>query len=492
MKLNILHSLEMMKDYDSYVIPFFSPSVMSNFFDEDFCNLINPYIEAGLFKAKKGEIYSFTSFFRGQNKHVNIVLVGFGEESDLTTDILMENFGKSITELQSLKAQKPVVFIENIASGVNKVDSFLKSCKAMLLAEYTFEKYQTKDDKTCRIDFIDIFTQYYEAERCEKRASIIAANTILARDLTNEPSNFLKPSTLVEKTLEAFEGLNLDIKIYDQPEIEKFKMEAFLSVARGSSSKPKLIVINYNGNKKSDEKLALIGKGLTYDSGGYSIKPSDSMMAMKTDMAGAAAVIGAIKSIAESKLKVNVVAIVAACENMLSGDAYLPGDLIGSMGGKFIEVINTDAEGRLTLADAVTFAIREEQATKLIDIATLTGAVLVALGDDYAGIVANDEHLYKIVEKASKMANEKIWRLPLDEKIIEKNKSEIADIKNSGGKNAGASIAGAFISAFVEDLPWVHIDIAGTSATDKNRPYCRRGGTGYGVELLFDIASQIK
>lgn len=492
MKLNILSNLEIMKDYDSYVIPFFSPAVLSDFFEEGFCDLVNPYIEAGLFKAKKDEIYSFTSFFQGNGKHVNIVLVGFGEEKDLTTDILMDSFGKSITALQSLKAVQPVIFMENIASGVNKVNSFLKSCKAMYLAEYTFEKYQTKDDKTCRIDSIDLYTEYDEAERCEKRASIISANTIFARDLTNEPSNILKPSYLAEKTQEAFKELGLDVKIYGQSEIEKFGMEAYLSVARGSSSKPKLIVINYNGNKKSEEKLALIGKGITYDSGGYSIKPSDSMMNMKTDMAGAAAVIGALKSIAEAKLKVNVVAIVAACENMISGEAYLPGDLIGSMSGKFIEVINTDAEGRLTLADAVTFAIREEKATRLIDVATLTGAVLVALGDDYAGIVTNDEPLYKIVEKASKMANERIWRLPLDERIIEKNKSEIADIKNSGGRNAGASIAGAFISAFVEDVPWVHIDIAGTSAADKNLPYCRKGGTGYGVELLFDIASQIK
>jgi len=492
MKLNILHSLEIMQDYDSYVIPFFSPSVMSDFFEEEFCDLITPYIESGLFKAKKGEVYGFTSFFRGTNKHVHIVLVGFGEEKDITTDILMDSFGKSITMLQSLKAKKPIVFMENIAYGINKVDSFLKSCKSMILAEYAFERYQTKDDKTCRIDILDIFTEYSEAERCKKRASIIAYNTILARDLVNEPSNTLTPSVLAEKALENLGGLGLDIKVYDEAEIKKFGMEAFLSVAKGASSKPKLIVINYSGNKKSEEKLAFVGKGLTYDSGGYSIKPSDSMMTMKTDMAGGAAVIGAIKSIAEAKLKVNVVAIVAACQNMISGEAYLPGDLIGSMSGKFIEVVNTDAEGRITLADAVTFAVEKENATMLIDIATLTGAVLVALGFDYAGVVAHDEQLYSVVEKAAKMANEKIWRLPLDESLIEKNKSEIADIKNSGGRYAGASIAGAFIGEFIKDIPWVHIDIAGTSATDKNLPYCRKGGTGYGVEMLFGIASQIK
>jgi len=492
MKLNILHSLEIMQDYDSYVIPFTSPALMSDFFEEDFCDLIRPYLDSELFKAKKGEIYSFTSFHKGTSKHVNIVLAGFGEEKDLSIDILMNSFGKAVTALQTLKAKKPLVFMENIAPCVNKVDSFLKSCKAMILAEYAFERYQTKEDKTYRIDSLDIYSQYYEAPRCEKRAAILAENTIIARDLVNEPSNFMKPADLAQKTKDLLDGLNLEINIYDEDAIRKFGMSAFLSVAQGSFAEPKLIVVNYRGNKNSGEKLALVGKGLTYDSGGYSIKPTDSMMTMKTDMAGSAAVIGAIKSIAEAKLKVNVVAIIAACENMISGKAYLPGDLIGSMAGKFIEVVNTDAEGRLTLADAVTFAQENEKATKIVDIATLTGAVISALGLDYAGVVTNDDEFYKLVEKASKMSNEKIWRLPLDDGIKDKNKSEIADLKNSGGKYAGSSTAGAFIGEFIKDTPWIHIDIAGTSAAEKDISYCRKGGTGYGVELLFDIASQIR
>ena len=216
------------------------------------------------------------------------------------------------------------------------------------------------------------------------------------------------------------------------------------------------------------------------------------MITMKSDMAGSAAVIGAMKSIAEAKLKVNVVGIIAACENMISGEAYLPGDLIPSMSGKFIEIVNTDAEGRLTLADAVTYAIKNEQATKIVDIATLTGAVIVALGLDYSGVVCNDEHMFSIVEKASKISNEKIWRLPFDESIKEKNKSDIADLKNSGGRYAGSSTAGAFIGEFVEEIPWIHIDIAGTSFAEKDQAYCRKGATGYGVELLFNIAAQVK
>lgn len=492
MKLCILNTLEIMQDYDSYVIPFFSSKKMADFFEPEFCNLINPYIESELFSGKKGEIYSFTSFFNGTNKHVHIVLVGFGDEASLSTELIMSSFGKSIVRLQTLKAKKPVIFLENLSPAIDKVDYLLKSFKAMILAEYTFENYQTKEDKTTRIDFIDIFTQYTEANRCAKRASLFAKNTIAARDLVNEPANMLKPSDLAEKAVSLLDDLNIDIKVYNKNEIEKLGMTAFLSVAKGSTSEPKLIVMNYTGDKKSDEKLALVGKGLTYDSGGYSIKPTDSMITMKSDMAGSAAVIGAMKSIAEAKLKVNVVGIIAACENMISGEAYLPGDLIPSMSGKFIEIVNTDAEGRLTLADAVTYAIKNEQATKIVDIATLTGAVIVALGLDYSGVVCNDEHMFSIVEKASKISNEKIWRLPFDESIKEKNKSDIADFKNSGGRYAGSSTAGAFIGEFVEEIPWIHIDIAGTSFAEKDQAYCRKGATGYGVELLFNIAAQVK
>ena len=492
MKLCILNTLEVMQDYDSYVIPFFSSKKMADFFEEDFCSLIKPYLESELFKAKKGEIYSFTTFFSGTNKHIHIVLAGLGDEKDISSEILMNSFGKAVTTLQSLKAKKPIIFLENISPCVDKIDYLLKSFKAMYLAEYTFENYQTKEDKTQRIDFLDIFTQYSEANRCAKRAVMFAENTLLVRDLVNEPANMLKPADLAKKAEDALDGLNIDIKIYNKSEIEKLGMTAFLSVAKGSASEPKLIVMNYKGNKKSEEKLALVGKGLTYDSGGYSIKPTDSMMTMKSDMAGAAAVIGAIKSIAEAKLKVNVVAIVAACENMISGESYLPGDLIPTMGGKFVEIVNTDAEGRLTLADAVTFAIENEEATKVVDIATLTGAVLVALGLDYSGVISNDEALFNIVDKASKISNEKIWRLPFDEGIKEKNKSEIADLKNSGGKYAGSSSAGAFIGEFAGEVPWVHIDIAGTSFAEKDQSYCRKGATGYGVELLFNIAAQVK
>lgn len=492
MKLRILETLEVMRDYDSYVIPFYSPATLADFFESEFCNIVNPYIESKLFEGKAGEVYTITTFFQGTTKHINLVFVGFGDKDKVTTDTLMSGFGKAVTALQKLKAKKPIVFLENLNLADSKIDSFLKVSKAMILANYSFEKYQTKEDKLHSIHSLDIFTTFPEANKIAGRATMLANNTIIARDLVNEPANYLKPADLAKKAVDYLDSTDVDVKVYDFNDIKKLDMKAFIAVAQGSDAEPKLIVMNYQGDPSSKEKLALVGKGLTFDSGGYSIKPTDGMASMKSDMAGSATVIGAIKSIAEAKLKVNVVAIVAACENMISGKAYLPGDVIGSMNGKTIEVLNTDAEGRLTLADAITYAIRKEHVTKVVDIATLTGAVLVALGLDYAGGFTNNEEFYEKLEKAGKMSNEKLWRLPIDNNLKDMVKSEIADLKNIGGRFAGSSTAAAFIGEFTEDIPWIHIDIAGTSGTDKDLAYCRKGATGYGVELLFHLAALSK
>lgn len=491
MKIQLLNNLDIMRDYDSYVIPFNADVQLGDFFDEDFKNMLQPYIDAKLFEGKKEQIYSFTSFYQNSSKHVHIVLVGLGEHEKMTAEVVMNSFGKAVKELQTLKSKRPIFMFQNAKNELNQIDSFLKAVKAILLAEYGFEKYQTKEDKLHALGEVAIYTEFADADKCLKRAQMLAENIILARNLVNEPANVVKPVDLANLAADALAGLPVDVKIRNKSEIEKLGMKAYLAVAQGSAAEPRLIVINYQGNPASNKKLALVGKGLTFDSGGYSIKPTDGMMNMKTDMAGSAAVIGAIRAIAQSKLKVNVVAIVAAAENMISGNAYLPGDIIGSMAGKTIEIVNTDAEGRLTLIDAVTYAIEEEKATKIVDIATLTGAVLVALGTDYAGIVTNDEDFFHVFEKAAKVSGEKIWRLPLDEAGKALNKSKIADLKNSGGRFGGSQVAGAFIGEFVQDLPWIHVDIAGTSDVSEDKPYCRRGATGYGVELLFTLASMM-
>lgn len=487
MKLNLLDNLTQVSDYDALVIPFTAALELKDFFDESFTNLLAPYLASSLFEGKKEEVYSFTTFLADSKKQVHIVLLGLGEAEELCSERLMNSFASAVKTLQTLKAKKPVVILDNITEEINHLERFLKTAKAMYLAEYANDKYLS--EKVHRLEQVYVVSSYKEAEKCLKRAEMLANNIIIAREVINEPANIIKPEGLASYAADVLNGLAVDLKIKSRSEIEKLGMKAFLAVAQGSDAEPKLIVMNYQGDPSSKEKLALVGKGLTYDSGGYSIKPSDGMKDMRYDMAGSGAVIGAMKAIAEAKLKVNVVAVVAACENMVSGRSYLPGDILTTMNGKTVEVDNTDAEGRLTLADAVTYAIRKEQATAIVDVATLTGAVLVALGTKYAGILTNDEAFYEKFEKAAKISSEKIWRLPYDDQIKDLNKSKLADIKNTGGRWAGASSGGAFVGAFAEDLPWIHVDIAGTADTTEDTPCCRMGATGYGVELLFTLAS---
>jgi leucyl aminopeptidase len=248
----------------------------------------------------------------------------------------------------------------------------------------------------------------------------------------------MTPEKLAEEAKKAGANSGFEVTVYDKPEIEKLNMNAFLSVGKGSVNTPKLIVMEYNGSKSS-EKLGLVGKGLTYDSGGYSIKPSKSMSTMHSDMAGAAAVIGAMSIIASMELKVNIVAVVAACENRISHEAYLPGDILESMSGKFIEVNNTDAEGRLTLADAVTYIKDKHKVNSIVDLATLTGAIITALGKYRAGSFTNNDDLHEKIEKASNISGEKIWRLPCDEELRQSIESNVADIRNS---TQGSTIGG--------------------------------------------------
>src|SRR5699024_3409888 len=240
-------------------------------------------------------------------------------------------------------------------------------------------------------------------------------------------------------------------------EIEELDMEAFLAVSKGSEEEPQFIKMTWNGNPDNEKKLALVGKGLTYDSGGYSIKSSNGMITMKSDMAGSAAVIGTMKSIAMSNLNKNVVGIIAACENMLSGGAYKPGDIIGSMAGKTIEVLNTDAEGRLTLADALWYAAEIEKADEIIDIATLTGACVVALGNINSGAITNNENLMKKVRNAANLSGEPVWQLPSNDEYRELIKGDFADLKNAASGGAGTITAGLFLEEFVNNTPWVHL-----------------------------------
>ena len=363
------------------------------------------------------------------------------------------------------------------------------------LANYTFNKYKTdtKEEKELNVSIsrCGVKEATKEIEDAINEGVEVAKGIIIARNLVNEPSNVIYPETLAEAAVNAGKESGFEVEVHGVEKIKALKMEAFYNVAKGSVKEPKLIVMRYFGDKDNKENvLGLVGKGLTYDSGGYSIKPTTGMVDMKSDMGGAASVIGALSVIAKRELKLNVIAVIAACENLISGDAYKPGEVIGSMAGKTIEVVNTDAEGRLTLVDAVHYIITEEKVNEVIDLATLTGAALVALGETTTAVVTNNEGFFNELKSASEYTGDKMWQLPTFDDYKELIKSDIADLKNSGGRFAGTITAGLFIEAFVQDKPWLHLDIAGTAWTSKNSNLGVKGGTGAPVHTLYELAKR--
>jgi len=310
--------------------------------------------------------------------------------------------------------------------------------------------------------------------------------------LVNEPANVLNPIELAQRAKIAGDTSGFEVEILEEDRIKELNMEAFIKVASASDNPPRLIVMRYRGDKDNEKNiLGLVGKGVTYDSGGLSIKSSEEMLTMKCDMGGAASVIGAMSAISQLKLKVNVVGVIAACENMISGSSYRPGDIIKSMAGKTIAIGSTDAEGRLTIIDAMNYIIEKEKATKIIDIATLTGSSIKALGRVATAVVSNNDDFYEELYKASFKAGEKIWRLPIFKEYKELIKSDIADLTNSSG-DPGVITAALFIGEFVQNKPWIHMDIAGTSWSNESVGYLSKGGTGIGVRTLYYLIKNIK
>jgi leucyl aminopeptidase len=308
-----------------------------------------------------------------------------------------------------------------------------------------------------------------------------------ARGLINEPSNRKPPRVIAERFREMASGAGLTVEILDDQAIRDLRMGALIGVGQGSDEPPRLVVMRYDGNPGSPKKLALVGKGVTFDTGGISLKPSDGMEKMKYDMAGGATVMAAVRTLALYRAPVNCMAVVPLAENMPSGRAQRPGDVVHSMSGKTIEIINTDAEGRLILADALAYA-RHLGATHLVDLATLTGAARVALGPFRVGVMGNDQRLIDSFLSAAKRAGEKMWQMPMDDEYRDLIKSTVADIANSGGRFAGMITAAKFLQEFVGDTPWVHLDIAGIAWNDEEKPYLPKGPSGVAMRSLVEFA----
>lgn len=440
-----------------------------------------------LFKGDLGEVYADVS-----PKGENVIFLGLGEKDKLNLDGLRKAFHSVSKELNKLKIESANLVLEEF-ENLSYYDSTLAIVEGILQSEYSFEKYLS--EKKTKL----ILNEFYfdvEEEKSEevsnaiKEGKNIIEGIFLARDLVNEPPMIMTPKELANRAKMELEDLDVEVEIFGRDKITELGMEAFLSVSKGSANEPQFIVMTWNGDLASDEKLALVGKGLTYDSGGYSIKSTAGMVTMKADMAGSASVIGAMKSIALNKVKRNVVAVVAACENLISGEAYKPGDVIGSMSGKTIEVLNTDAEGRITLADSLWYAATVVKADRIVNVATLTGACVVALGTVNTGAVTNNQDLMDDVLEASRVSGEPTWQFPTNEEYKEVLKGDIGDLKNSTTGGAGSITAGLFLGEFVNDVPWVHLDIAGPAYVDKGKGYLPKGATGIPVKTLYNLAKK--
>lgn len=460
---------------------------------EELNKSIKILVDRELFSGKDGEVYTFT---REVNESLQtVILVGLGTEDNITLEKFRKVSGSSIKKCIELKLNKVFLRMPNVKTlEVNEIAKAITY--GAILGNYTFDKYKTSKKELKELEVsIGVHGSSEETVK-EIYKSIeegreIAEGVIIARDLVNEPSNVIYPETLAKVAVNVSKESGFEIEVLGVDKIKELKMEAFYEVAKASDKEPKFIIMRYFGNEDNKEEiLGLVGKGLTYDSGGYSIKPTAGMETMKSDMGGAASVIGAVSIIAKRKLKINVVAVVAACENLISGNAYKPGEIIGSMAGKTIEVINTDAEGRLTLADAVHYIIEKENAKEIIDVATLTGAALVALGEITTAVITNNNEFYNELKEVSAYTGEDFWQLPTNEGYKKLIKSHIADLKNTGGRFAGTITAGMFIQEFVQDKPWIHLDIAGTSWSDSSSDYGVKGGTGAPVSTLYELAKK--
>jgi leucyl aminopeptidase len=422
-------------------------------------------------------------------KAKRLLLIGSGKAKNFSTYELRKVAGTAVRYLKPKSIKSFAIVAPDLASGV--VDSLKSVVEGAFVADFDPDTYKS-DRKDLAMQTVTVVTDADKkiAEEAVREGRAMGESQNLTRVLVNEPSNRMTPTVLGDQAKKMCAEVGLKCEVYGADKIKELKMGAFWSVAQGSDEPPALIVMTYEPEGAPKQPvLGLIGKGITFDTGGISIKPADGMEKMKYDMAGGATMIGAMRAIAMLKPKVKVIGIVCASENMPSGKAQKPGDIQIAMSGKSIEIINTDAEGRLVLADGLHYA-RQLGATHMIDAATLTGACVVALGMVNAGVFANDDAMYHKFTEANKRAGEKMWRLPLDQEYFESIRSSIADIMNSGGRWGGAVTAAMFLKEFVDNTPWIHLDIAGTAWIEDNKPWIAKGPSGIAVRSIVEFARE--
>lgn len=434
--------------------------------------LIERLKEKNGFTGKKGEVLSID--FIQKDHLISMDILGFGKKEEVTENLFREVMFKYLSN------KKGSILVSTNRRELTKVEIL---CEIVGNVNYSFDEF--KEKKSEKID-----VEFFSVEKNDiSEALVLNEATDVTRNLVDLPANVINPVTLAERTVELGKEYGFEVEIIDENRMQELGMNLLYSVGKASATQPKLIVMRYFGEPDSKDIVGLVGKGLTYDTGGLCIKPADSMFSMKSDMAGGATVIGAMCAISKNRLARNVVAVVPACENAINGNSYRPGDIIKSMNGKTVEIINTDAEGRLALADAITYVVRNEKVSEVVDLATLTGAIIVSLGTFTTGVFSNCDEKYIELEKACKKHGERVWRMPIDEEFIEDLKSEVADFKHMGARWGGAITAAKFLEIFAEDIPWTHMDIAGT-AYDNSSKWYKKGASGVHVRGLYEYCKR--
>lgn len=417
-----------------------------------------------------------------------ILLAGLGKAEEIDALQAQNLGGSAVSRLGKAGNDKALSIAVDAIEGcpLSPAEFAAQAGFGARLGSYRFDKYRTKEkkeDKPSLKKTVLLVAEHAEAKKQYQPLDAIADGVFFTRDLVSEPANVIYPETLAREA-EKLGDLGVEVEVYGEKQLRKMGFGALLAVGQGSERESQLVVMRWKGAKNDEAPVAFVGKGVTFDSGGISIKPAANMEDMKWDMGGAGVVVGLMRSLAARKAKVNAVGVVGLVENMPSGSAQRPGDVVTTLSGQTVEVINTDAEGRLVLADALWYTQDRFKPRFMVDLATLTGAILIALGDQHAGLFTNNDELAERIAQAGEGVGEKVWRFPLGDAYDKQLKSDIADMKNVGGREAGSITAAQFLQRFVNDVPWAHIDIAGVTWSKKEQPTVPKGATAFGVRLL--------
>ena len=460
--------------------------------DELSGGFVRSALDAEEFSGKEGETAYFHLVGNNKLKARRLLLVGAGEANDYKGAQVSQMAGTAVRSLRSKNVKTMAVLPR---SSGDARETARTAAEGAYIALFDPDKYRTVEKEEKTIDRLIVVVEGADQNALQQGVNvgrIVGESVNFTRDLANEPGAYMTPTDMADRAKQIADEFGLEIDVLDESRMEQLGMGSLLSVARGSDEPAKLIILKYtpaNAPANSKELLSFVGKGVTFDSGGISLKPGENMELMKYDMTGGATVLGAMRAIAQLKPPIPILGVAPCTENLPSGKATKPGDVVKAMTGKTIEIINTDAEGRLILADAIAYA-KKLGATKVIDMATLTGAVSIALGDVNAAVLGTDQELIDEIIAAGREVGEKFWQLPLDKEYSKQIKSDIADIKNVGGRKAGTITAAAFLKEFADGLSWAHLDIAGTAWGDDAKPYRSKGPTGIAVRTLLRIVDR--